>query len=151
MQSMNDGEGPIWATAVSKHRTENRAIVFRFLKEFASDFDRSTQPDRIILVWEYESESGMPSSKERERMDELEDLLSPHVERDGFSTLALVSTGEGLREWIYYARSEEEFLNRLNEALYKEPAFPIEIHTASDPDWTSYEDFRAGVKEKDQC
>jgi hypothetical protein len=134
-----------WATAVSKHKTEDRAIVYRFVKSFAPNFDRSTQPDRVILVWNYESDSGMPSVEEREMMDKLEDSLSPTIEGGGFATLALVSTGENSREWIYYARSEDEFMGRLNAALKGSPAYPIEIHAARDPTWSTYEEFVSGL------
>ncbi|HXI93345.1 MAG TPA: DUF695 domain-containing protein [Blastocatellia bacterium] len=59
----------------------------------------------------------------------------------------LVSTGEDLREWTYYVKSEAEFTARLNYALAGVPAFPIEIHAASDPDWDMFERFKAGIKE----
>lgn len=89
----------------------------------------------------------MPSFDERERMDALEDALQPTLEKDGFATLALVSTGEDLREWTYYVKSKEEFVVRLNKALAGQSAFPIEIHSANDPTWGMYEKFRAGVRE----
>lgn len=79
-------------------------------------------------------------------MDLMEDALEPLMEKDGFATLALVSTGENLREWTYYAKSEDEFMARLNKALAGKPAFPIEVHTATDPKWTMYEKFKAGVQ-----
>lgn len=89
----------------------------------------------------------MPSVEERERMDAMEDALEPVLEKDSFATLSLVSTGENLREWVYYAKSEDEFLERLNLALKAHSAFPIEVHTASDPQWGTYEKFKAGIKE----
>lgn len=134
-----------WATATS--RNGQRTIVFRYVKDLGPDNQRSSQSSRIILVWRYKSSSGMPTAGEREQMDRLENLLAPLVERGGFATLALVSTGEELREWIYYARSEDEFLARMNEALRAEKAFPIAIHAGADPAWSSYERFRAGVRE----
>jgi len=79
-------------------------------------------------------------------MDAMEDLLQHTLEKDGFATLALVSTGENLREWTYYVKSEEEFFSRLNEALAEKPAFPIDIHTAADPTWGMYEKFKTGVR-----
>ena len=112
---------------------------------FAPQFDRATQPDRIIVVWNYQSESGMPSVNERESMDRLEDALAPSIESDGFATLALVSTGENSREWIYYTRSEDEFMDRLNAALKGAPAYPIEIHAAPDPAWSTYHEFLSGL------
>src|SRR5689334_6651266 len=122
--------GRIFATAVSKDESRGRAIVFRFVREFESGFERSRLPVRVILAWRYDSEDGMPAHAERVRMDRMEDLLEPHVEAAGGSVLALVSTGENLREWTYYARSESGFLAQLNAALRGQLAFPIEIHTA---------------------
>jgi Family of unknown function (DUF695) len=130
----------VWATAKSTHSGNGRAIIFRFAKEFQPHFDRTSQPDRIILVWRYESETGQPLSDEHQRMNLLEDMLGPALFEGEFATLALVSTGENLREWIYYTKSEDEFMDKLNEAL-AETAFPIEIHTAADPTWETYEEF----------
>lgn len=79
-------------------------------------------------------------------MDEMEDALHPTLVKDGFATLALVSTGENLREWTYYVKSEEEFFLRLNEALADKTVFPIDIHTAVDRKWSMYEKFKAGLK-----
>ena len=80
-------------------------------------------------------------------MDRLEDLLAPAVEKPGFAMLALVSTGENLREWIYYAKSEKEFLQALNRGLALQPRLPIEVHAARDPKWSTYERFRQGIRE----
>ncbi|WP_121456957.1 DUF695 domain-containing protein [Azonexus fungiphilus] len=136
-----------WATAVSKQEGTGREIVFRYAKDFREGFQRSAFPDRVILVWKYKSESGMPLPTEREAMDRMEDLLEPLVEKSGTSVLALVSTGENLREWIFYAKTEQEFLAALNKALTGQPRFPIEIHAGRDSQWSSYERFRKGVRE----
>lgn len=76
----------------------------------------------------------------------MEDTLESALNQNNFATLALVSTGEDLREWTYYAKSEDEFMARLNDALARIAEFPIEIHIAFDPKWTVYEQFKAGVK-----
>ena len=47
-------------------------------------------------------------------MNQVEDMLESVLKEDGFATLALLSTGEGLREWTYYSKSETEFMARLN-------------------------------------
>lgn len=65
----------------------------------------------------------------------------------GGCVLALVSTGEGLREWIFYARSESSFMDKLNQGLRGGPRFPIEIHAAPDPTWTTYQTFKQGIRE----
>jgi hypothetical protein len=142
-----DGDAAVWATATSTHATNGRTIIFRFVKEFRAGFKKSSLPDRVILVWRYESQSGLPDIEEREAMDRLEDLLAPVVEKPGFAMLTLVSTGENLREWTYYAKSEEEFLQALNSALVQQPRTPIAIHAAPDPKWSTYESFRKGMRE----
>jgi len=134
-----------WGTATSKDAT-GRTVIFRFVDTFDAGFNRSEQPVRIILAWKYQGTNGMPLPAERERMDAMEDLLLPVVERDDFSTLALVSTGDNLREWIYYARSEEGFLERLNQALGGQEPFPIKIHVTSDPAWANYQEFIDGLQ-----
>ena len=136
----------VWATAVSKNESAGTAIVYRYIKEFRKDFARDKQPDRIIVVWRYQGEKGMPSQEERGRMDELEDSLAA-LQAYEFSTLALVSTGDNLKEWTYYAQNEDEFLRRLNDALHAQQPFPIEIHASPDPQWTTYEKFATSVKQ----
>ena len=134
-----------WATAISHQKDSDRKIVWRFAQHLRRGFDPSSQPDRIILAWKYSSKTGQPEPTEHRLMNLLEDALEPITEDGHVATLALVSTGEGLREWIFYARSAENFLDRLNTALAAQPAFPIEIHTASDPTWSTYTQFRTGV------
>ncbi len=138
----------MWATAISTNAHNGRKIIFRYAKAFSATFDRTSQPIRIIVVWKYQSESGQPVAEDHQLMNLLEDTLESALKKDdGFATLALVSTGEDLREWTYYTKSESEFMSRLNYALGGMAYFPIEIHTALDPNWEMYEQFKTGIKE----
>jgi hypothetical protein len=145
--SVNESPVVNWATATSTHATNGRVIIFRYAKDFRESFDKSVYPVRVIVEWPYQTSTGQPGTGERERMDRLEDLLAPGVEKSGEAVLALVSTGENVREWIYYAKSEDAFIGALNDALADEPSFPIRIHADNDPSWSSYGEFRAGVRE----
>ena len=141
---MNDSpDVELWATAISKNSTTGRQIFWRYAKDLRPTFDRSAQPDRIIIVWEYASENGQPDPVEHGGMNKLEDALEGVLQGSQLATLALVSTGENLREWTYYAQSEDQFIERLNQALENLPPFPIEIHTAHDPTWSMYTKFRS--------
>jgi Family of unknown function (DUF695) len=137
----------IWATATSTNKHNGRKIIFRYAKDFSATFRRDSQPIRIIIVWKYQSETGQPFAEELQRMNLLEDTLESVLKDDGFATLALVSTGEYLREWTYYAKSETEFSARFDYALAAMPAFPIEIHITCDPTWDMYQRFKADIKE----
>ena len=146
--SMNGASpGRQWAMATSRHEGNGRAIIFRYIQDFVNGFNKQSQPIRIIVAWSYDSETGMPATEERQRMDAMEDALALTVEKDGFASLVLVSTGEGLREWTYYARSKDEFMSRLNLGLANHPRFPIDIHISADPKWAMYDEFRRNVVE----
>ena len=134
------------ATAISKNVSTEPAIVYRYVKEFEKGFVRAKQAVRIIVTWKYFCEKGMPSVGERQRMGDLEDALTP-LQENRFLTLALVSTGDNLKEWTYYAQVEEGFLNNLNLALRSKLAFPIEIHISPDPMWRAYDQLAAGVQQ----
>lgn len=71
----------------------------------------------------------------------MEDLLAPYVEQTSLSVLTLVSTGEGEREWVYYTRSQNEFMAKMNQALLGYPRFPVEVTLWNDPEWSRYEEF----------
>lgn len=137
-----------WALARFGKEGRPDEVIFRYAEELNPNFERSQQPDQMILVWRYQSENGKPSSAELERMSFLEDALAAVFETDRFATLALVATGGGLREWTYYARSEEEFFVRLNQALGGHAPFPIEIYGNADPTWSTYEEFMVKVRQK---
>jgi hypothetical protein len=139
-------EGAVWSTAIATRQSDGHRIVYRYRSEFGPTFERSRFPDRVIISWHYKSESGMPATAERESMDGMEDLLAPRVEQDAVSVLVLVSTGEGLREWVYYARSKEEFMGRMNKALQGLPRFPIEVDLWKDAEWSRYDSFKKGVR-----
>lgn len=136
----------MWTLAVSKHKSDDRVVIFRYVSEFAPGFERAAKPRRVILVWRYDSEKGMPSTEEQARMNALEDMLQPMAESQDQAILVLVSTGNNLREWTYYAKSEEQFIAGINQALAGEPPFPIEIHSAPDPRWSTYETLVKKVK-----
>lgn len=93
-------------------------------------------------MWKYASENGQPGPIDHGDMNGLEDALEGALKGSQVATLALVSTGENLREWTYYAQSEDSFIERFDEAVEQLPPFPIEIHTAHDPTWSMYTEFR---------
>lgn len=137
-----------WATAISTNADNGRRIIFRYAELLGPGFDRTSQPVRIIIVWKYQSESGQPGTEEHKQMNLFEDTLEPVLEQGTFATLALVSIGENLREWTYYAKSEDEFMSRLNYALVGKSPFPIEIHIEPDPGWKMYEEFTSRIRKQ---
>jgi hypothetical protein len=132
------------ATVDNGHGT----VICRYIETLGPKAaERSEQPDRVTLTWHYDADAnnGMPTDADKAGMDELEDALAPAVESGGFSNLALVTTGDGVRAWVYYARSGDEFLARMKKALRDHPAFPVKTDVGADPGWTAFEAFRSQI------
>ena len=146
MSAQAQDGGKTWATAVAERPSDGHRIVYRFIQEYVPSFDRSKYPIRVTLAWRYESSTGMPSVVERESMDKLEDLLSPQLEESALASLALVRTGDNLRQWTYYAKSEPAFRSRLDQVLRGAGSFPIEVNAEPEPSWETYERFARGVR-----
>lgn len=58
----------------------------------------------------------------------------------------LVVTGNGRKEWIWYFSDLESWIDEFNNLLTNCPVYPIEIETNTDPEWSTYHNFIAGVK-----
>jgi hypothetical protein len=104
--------------------------------------------ERVEITWKYTPESkGMPSDREAEVMENVQETLRKAMEKDKLAILTAVYTGGGEKVWIYYTRTARVFGERLNDALV--PGFemlPISIYTELDPEWEEYIDMY-GMKE----
>ncbi len=135
--------------AIATRTNEHRTFIYRYIDDLGPKAgERASQRERVTLRWHYDADAnnGMPGDADKAGMDELEDLLDPVVERDGFSNLALVTTGEGDRVWIWYARSGADFRERMARAMRGHGPYPVEVDVASDPGWTAYEDVVVGLR-----
>jgi Family of unknown function (DUF695) len=130
-----------WATAVSKNESSGTAIIYRYIQKFDVVKTMSRHKFRVIVTWEYSSQNGMPDAANQQLMDSFENALEKHMAEGDFSTLAIVSTGDNLREWTYYSASEAEFFTRFNDALVGKERFPVKLHAAMDDEWSTYNDF----------
>lgn len=134
-----------WALATAEHETLDRLTIYRYAKQFRAGFDRKVYPDRVVIVWRFDTETGLPDVMLRKKMDRFEDLLQPYVNE--LSVLTAVFTGDNSREWVFYAKSDDLFLDALNLALVAQAKLPLEIHTGKDPEWETYDELRGRVRE----
>src|SRR5688572_9064759 len=83
---------------------------------------RFSKPDRadlaslvwaIVIQWPWESDQQMPPAEVNAAQQTFEAALDP-LASSGHSELMHVSTGMGLKDWIFYARTREEFMDELN-------------------------------------
>jgi hypothetical protein len=115
--------------------------VVRFRAVFPDWVSRESWPNLVGIKWPLANKAAMPSKDESARQYDFEDTLLNAVESARVGVLAVVITGDGYVEWLYYSPSHNKFMATLNEALRGKPALPLEISLEQDPGWVSYTDF----------
>ena len=128
-----------WSVATAQDN--GKPLIIRYLSKLPDNFDKQAYPLLMAITWPYQSDSGMPSQSEKNRMNELEDALTEAVERNNAGLLTVLVTGNGVFEMQFYTRTQDEFLYLLNMALAGRPAFPIQIVPQPDPEWSAYQRF----------
>ena len=116
-------------------------LIYRILN-VPTSLDRSRYPQMVEIAWPYSpNDKGFPDEKTTIAMDDLEDALSPALEKDTVSLWTVTITGNGKRFWLWYTSDFDKFIGSLNDALSGKDPFPIEISTFDDPEWENYGQF----------
>ena len=137
-----DGAASQESWAIATRTNEHRTIIYRYIDDLGPKLgERALQHERVTLRWHYDADAnnGMPTDADKAAMDELEDLLDSVVERDAFANLALVTTGDGDRTWVYYARSGADFRERMDRVVRGHGPYPVDVDVVADPGWSAYE------------
>jgi hypothetical protein len=132
-----------WSVATAEDN--GKQLVFR-IRNSPPDFaDRKDFPHLLAVCWEYESpnELGMPSPEVLARMSELEDLLADAFEDACEAFLTVIVTGNGVREWQWYARDPDGVMKLVNNTLRGLEPFPVGFSIQDDPEWAAYSRFIA--------
>lgn len=107
---------------------------------------------RIEIRYPYKADAkGMPLREEVQMIGEIEALLRPKMEKDKLAILTGNHLGGGIKYWIFYARTDEVFFERLNEALEPLPLLPLEFDNELDPDWSEYLDMLSLAPDADDA
>lgn len=96
-----------------------------------------------MVTWKYQGENeGLPSEDDLKRMELMEDrLMATLSAENNQSHLVVVTTSNGIRQWLWKTRSAEQAVGLFGPALAGLPPFPIEIEADDDPDWAIYETY----------
>lgn len=133
--------GDHWA--VAEGRDGEMPLIFR-IREIPDTFDRRRFPHLISIQWSFEPVGqGMPDQETQAKMNEMEERLLKTLEGTGQAVLTVIVTGNGIREFQWYAPSPDIMMAGLNKALAGLPPLPIEISGEEDPNWEAYGNFRS--------
>ena len=129
-----------WFTALSED--EKGSLVFVNGRQELDEFRQSGKMKiRIEIRWPYEAdEQGLPTESASLLIDEIEPLIRKAMEKDKLAIMTGNYTGGGMKYWVYYARTERVFGERLNTVLEPYETLPLEIECEIDADWEEYLD-----------
>ncbi len=135
---MAESSAAEWSIVSVQHPDTGEGAVLRvrFSKPARPDLDSLVWA--IVIQWTYGG-GAMPPPQVNEAQQKFEAALDP-LASSSHSELVQVSTGLGLKEWIFYARTREQFMDELNELLAQHPAYPLDIEFVEDPAWEVWDD-----------
>lgn len=139
------GAANIYFTATGEQ--EGRPVIYRSMQNVPSGERQSDFPTVIYIYWPFEKEenNGMPNQNTNEKQIAFEDAIAP-LNVNGTSHLMLVVTGNGRKEWIWYVKDSNKWMDKLNELLRGYEVYPIQIEMEKDPKWSRYHNFISGVE-----
>jgi hypothetical protein len=139
---MADKQG--WA--IAQGETHDGQPMLLRIKQYEDAFPRARYEHRLNIVWPVAAGSvdGMPDQADMDAMQVFENRLCAAIEADSQATLGLVITGAGEREWVFYCRDAQEFMQRLSAMPHDGAPYPIRIEYERDPDWEFFRDYLPG-------
>lgn len=106
---------------------------------------------RINVSWEYNALSdGMPEDDDARLMEEVTDALLDAFKKDRVAVMTGIYTGDGKRDWVFYAKNLKIFSLVFNKALEDLPTVPIVIDAEEDDAWEEYLDMREATYVPDE-
>ncbi len=122
-------------------------MVYRVRQNIPAHVERSDFPHLVCVVWEFEPavDNGMPGAEVAEQQALFEDALDGFIEKGGTSEHMVVVTGNGRKEWLWYAKDPDEWIEGFSEALADLPPFPVEIQGYEGENWKAYNELKQAL------
>ena len=112
---------------------EDGPRVYRIRSAPPAGIEQKAFSESVIVEWRFGE--GLPDKDTNAAMLAFEKHLDPIDDHTQNSLLVHVFTGSGIKEWCYYAKDYDKFMEDLNVALKGKPRFPISILHDHDPAW----------------
>ena len=118
---------------------DQRSLIF-VGKEIPNNY--RDYPDLISIYWDYEpvNEGGMPDDATVKVQREFENLVK-FLDIESVSHQVLTMTGNGEKEWHWYVKDRNTWLQEFNQALQGHIQYPIELEVEYQPNWDFYQGF----------
>lgn len=126
-----------WSVATAKNQAGAVERTIRYRGGMPVWVQKGSYKTVVVLSWPSSTSVGMPSTEEStlHRAFELRTRNAQEAAKAG--VLATVITGDGKVEWMYYARSNEEFMTVLNKSRAGQLPVPITVEFKQAPLWTT--------------
>jgi hypothetical protein len=128
-----------WRIVTATNDDSGQAAIFRIRMSKPSREDVDSLRTAVVVKWPYDASAVKPPDAVNQQQRKFEQALDP-LSSDDNSELLQVTTGMGVKQWVYYARSRDVFMSRFNKRLKGHPAYPVKIEFYDDPQWKVWGD-----------
>lgn len=149
-RSQEKGSGKEPKGIIGRYYEDDLPVIMKFVNEIPNDSIIAKFPFLTVVSWKYNGSerNGMPPKSINERMIVLEEALESSMSNSDIFTHAYSRTGNNLKELVYYATKQSDFMEMLNGTLEKYDVFPIEINFYEDREWTDFKRVLNDFKKK---
>jgi len=131
---------------IGRYYENELPVIMKFVNELPEKKIMSELTFLTVISWKYDGteNNGMPLTEVNNRMIILEDAIESSMNSTELFTHVYSRTGNNLKEFAYYSKSQKDFMEILNQTLEKHDTYPIEINFYEDIEWT---DFKNVIKD----
>ena len=132
---------------------EGMPMLYRVRQNIPKQVKPADYPHLICVVWEFEATvaNGMPGSDVADQQAAFEDALDGFIEEAEMSEHMVVVTGNGRKEWLWYAKDADQWIEGFSDALGNLPPFPVEIQGYDAEEWVAYKELKQALTQSGEA
>lgn len=135
-----------WRIVTIRNDRLGQKVVIRIKTTQPAHPDVGLLTTAVVIKWPYGQEDAMPTPEVNEQQLAFERLLDPLACENDTSEIVQVTTGSGVKEWVFYTWSRKAFMEKMNALLaHSQPAYPIQIEFYEDPRWAVWQEAIDGL------
>lgn len=126
-----------------------RPVIVSVPKQLPNSATREDFPWVMSIEWPYPvRDRGMPPDALLDQMYKLESEVERGVASKNLCRLVITRTGNGLREWTYYARDRK--VAEVDIANIIKADFPasVRVNVRREPEWTTLRDVLSSIQDR---